>query len=206
MLVFSLSACGKKDKISSEDSKKAQYETLTAWLKSGKGVVCEIKTPEGEITVKSKGDKVRMDGMPWMDLESLGEDDITEGSSITDGDWMYMWSGQKGMKMNLKEMAEMSGDVEAESDDYSWEEWASDQDEMGVGYVCSESKISEDIFTPPSDVEFADWSEFMRGLQSLGESMSGGQEFPNIEGSQGMTQEELEAQLEKIMGEGGIDW
>lgn len=211
MLAFTFSACGKKDKITSEDSRKEQYENLTAWLKSGKGVICEIETPEGAIIVKSKGEKVRMDGMPWMNLEDLDAEDITKGSSITDGDWMYMWSGQKGMKMNLKELAEMAKNMgeDIQADDYSWEDWASEQDEIGVKYICSETKISDDVFTPPAEVEFADWSEFMRGLQSFSESFGGSfdeaQFLPSIEGSQGMTQEEIEAQLEKIMRESGIN-
>ncbi len=200
LLIVSLSACGKKDKILSEDSKKDQYNTLTDWLKSGKGVKCDVETAEGKITIKTKDGKVRMDGVPWMNMENLGEE-VSEGSSISDGDWMYMWSGQKGIKMNLKEMSEIGAedDNEFDEEDYSWEDWSADQDEMGTSYKCEESKISNDEFTPPADVEFTDWGEMIKGFQNLGNNL------PSVEGSQGMSQEELEAQLEKMMQDAGVN-
>lgn len=200
-LAFTFSACSKKNEISSDDSKKEQYSTLKDWLESGKGVQCEVETPKGKITVKTKNDKVRMDGVPWMDMENLGEGDVSSGSSISDGDWVYMWSGEKGMKMNLKEMSEMEVEDSDDFDegDYSWEDWAEDQDNMNTSYACQESKISDDIFIAPSGVEFTDWSEMMKGFMNMGQNMMDTDNLPNVEGSQSMTQEELEAQIEKMM-------
>lgn len=209
IFIIGLSGCGKKEKISSEDSKAVQYSTLSEWLKSGQGVECKVNSPDGEITVKTKDQKVRMDGIMYADINKMDENtEIEKGSSIATKEWIYIWSGDKGMKMNLEEMKklgeEMSGD-QFDEEDYSWENWAKEMQEQEVAYECKEKNISNNEFEVPEDIEFIDWTEMMKGFADFGSSLmdnsnstSSVPDIPNIEGTQDMNQEEIEALLEQM--------
>lgn len=203
ILTLGLSGCGKdnsnggaSDKASNQE--ESIYSNLSAWLGSGQGVECTVNSPEGNIVVKSKGGKVRMDGIMYFDMNSTSPEPQT-GSSITDGDWVYMWSGTSGMKMNVKDMEEMGEDMMEESnfeeDDYDWETWSDEMDDAGIAYQCEEKNISDDEFVVPADVDFKDLNAMMEGLQTIGQDV-----LDNLGDTQGMNQEDIEAQLEELMG------
>lgn len=213
---ISLAGCGKKNQTVVNEVKvnnKSQFTKLSDWLKSGKGVKCVVSSPTGEMIVKSEGKKVRIEGLTYSNPAmpaTTGEVEANTGTSLTDGEWVYIWSGKQGTKMNIQEMQNFQAETGTQDninpDDYSWEKWATDQEEAQVSYDCNNENFSNDIFTPPSDVEFSDMSKILQDMKSLSESMQNvgqpsagaGAGVPSFEGSQSMTQEELEAKLEEM--------
>jgi hypothetical protein len=214
-VALSLGGCFKKgESIDQNDSKKQQQPTLREWFESGKGVKCIIDTPEGEVEVSSKGDKVRIDGIAYADMSnpaSAGE--TQKGTTLTNGDWIYMWSGKNGTKMNIEEMNKISEDMgddeQIDPEDYSWESWVGDQEDDESIYECSEEKFSDAVFEAPSDVEFKDLGEMMKGLSELTGGLMGdageGDDVPGFKGSQAMSQEDIEQRLEEMMKNVGVE-
>jgi hypothetical protein len=167
--------------------------SLLGWLKRGKSVECTLTTDEGTITMKTKDGKVRIEGLPYM---FGGSDEATpnmDGVSLTTGDWVYMWSGDKGTKMNLADMQEtMSEEQKEKAEDYDWEKEAEGWESL-YQYDCQEKSLSDSLFEPPADVEFTDWTETMSQLQQIGQQL---QENTGEGGT--MNMEDIEAQLEKL--------
>ncbi len=214
-VALSLGGCFKKaGYINQDDSKAKQYSSLMSWLKSGKGVKCVVETPQGEIIISAKDDKTRIDGIAFADMTNPASAGETQpGVSLTDAEWIYMWGGKSGIKMNIDEMnktsEEMGSNDRIDPEDYSWESWVSDQEETGMNYNCHEEKLSDDIFQAPSDVEFRDLGEMMKGLGDLSngltDSFGGNGDVPSFEGSQAMSQEDIEQRLEEMMKDAGIE-
>jgi len=150
-----------------------ENNTLMGWLKKGKGVECVVSSLEGNITVKTKDNKVRVDGIPYAFGVAAGAEAVNNGASLTDGDWTYFWSGKEGMKMNNKEMEELSADLEQKknAEDNQWENMVGNWEKDDFNYDCSEKTMSDDIFTPPSDVEFTDLTEMMSGLSEISKDL-----------------------------------
>lgn len=194
VITFTLAGCGKKD--SSTNSEKAK--TLSEWMKDGKGVECTVQSPEGEVVVKTKDGKVRMDGIPYADMQTIGTStELQDGHAIFNGEMAYMWGEDSGMKFNVKEMEEWSKqynnqETDLETDEFTPEEWAKEMEADGVVYNCDDKKISDDEFKAPEDVEFIDMLEMMRGFESF---------LSNINNQPVMNQEDIEAELDKIMGQ-----
>lgn len=173
--------------------KVTEISSLSGWLKRGKSVECTLSTDEGTITMKTKDGKIRIEGIPYM----FGSGDVTtpdiSGVSLTAGDWVYMWSGNKGTKMNLKAMQEsMSEEQKEKAEDYDWEEMAEGW-EAQYQYECQEKRLSDNLFEPPADVEFIDWTETMSQLQQIGQQLQGG-----LDEGETMNMEDIEEQLEKM--------
>lgn len=213
-LSISLSGCFKKDK------KDEGFVKLSDWLSSGQGVKCEVDSSIGKTTVKSEGKKVRIEGMSYIDPSNQDfQAEGALGTVLNDGEWIYLWGGLKGTKINMEEMKQLQAEDPDQDlinlDDYSWEKWATDQDDMQASYNCINEKFSADTFVAPSNVEFTDMTAFLRDMKAMSDSfindidLSQGipefenqfqlEELPQPEGSQEMTQEELEVQLEKMM-------
>jgi len=150
-----------------------ENNTLMGWLKKGKGVECTVSSPEGNITVKTKDNKVRIDGIPYAFGAAAGAEAINNGVSLTDGDWTYFWSGKEGMKMNNKKMEELSADLEQKknAEDNQWENMVGNWEEDGFNYDCSNKTLLDNIFTPPSDVVFTDLTEMMSGLSEISKDL-----------------------------------
>ncbi|OGF26862.1 hypothetical protein A2303_06570 [Candidatus Falkowbacteria bacterium RIFOXYB2_FULL_47_14] len=163
-------------------------DTLTGWLKRGRSVECSLSSPEGEIKISAKNDKIRIDGITYAPMDAPNEP-VKNGVSLTDGDMTYMWGGGKGTKFSLKKMQELSGELDGIQEQRSWEDTASEWESAGLGYNCREADLSDGLFTPPADVVFQDLNEFMEGLanisKELEKAMGNGQfdmETPAIEG------------------------
>jgi len=203
---LSLSACGtKKEAVDNKridnNTKKVESvkkNSLMDWLKGGKTVECKIKTPEGEIVVKTKGQTSYMEGVPSF-TPGLGEgaEMNNNGVVLTVGDWTYMWDKitKKGTKMNIKEMEDLTGgaleEEEAVQGDFSemTEEWS----DMEYEYDCKEIKADDSIFKAPKDVQFEDMNEKMRSFKDQSkriqeQAASGGQ----------IDQEELEKMIQGL--------
>jgi len=169
-------------------------QSILSWLNKGKAVECEFGSEEGNVRIRTKDGKVRIDGIPY----AFGGEKATPGSSITNGDWMYMWSGKKGAKMNIKEMEEIGRkfDTEEESDyseeNPSWEEYVKGWDEKEVDYDCHETRFSDEVMVPPTDVEFTDLNQAMKGLEAMSENL-----LKMQEGGESMNFEDINEKLEE---------
>ncbi len=172
LISLALTGCGNKE--ASPQNKTAQK--LSDWIASGKGVVCSVDTPQGEVIVKAKGKKVRMDGIMYMDMTSSNASHgMQKGTSITNGDWFYMWGEKTGVKMNIKEMEQMGEDDKDDyniaEEDYSATAWAEAMEDAQVSYDCREENISDSEFQAPDNINFADLSEIFKNMQKFGQDM-----------------------------------
>jgi len=173
------------------------------WLTSGKGVECSISSPEGAVIVKAKNGKVRIEGMAFAMPNSESQAD--KGVYINDGEWIYMWNGSEGTKMNIESMKKISGE---EEDDYSWQDWANDWQEDKVGYDCKDKNLDDSLFQAPSNVNFKNLTEMMENLdemnKKLEESIDAGEILDMeeiMEQFEAMNQEDIENKLEEM----GVD-
>ena len=213
LIVFALgvSGCKKKNQtVVPENKGKVGLEvvennSLTGWLKRGKGVECTIEDPDGnKMVVQTKNNKVRMSGIPYINMGNLNEASEPEmnGVSITDGDWMYTWSGNEGVKMNLKKMEEMAGEFSDEEpeDQKTWEESITELEDENVDYNCKEKRLSDDLFVPPKNVNFMDYSTLMEDM------MNSSKQFQNQLQNQGeLDTDEMEAELERLKAQYGLE-
>ena len=178
-----------------KDSKELEVgesPSLLGWLKGKNSIECVLSAAEGSITVKSKDEKIRIDGIPYMFGDEVASPE--SGTSLTVGDWVYMWAGDKGTKFNLVSMQDLTeGDQGEEKEQVSWEDWAESMQEAEASYECKEKRFSDDIFTPPNDVEFIDWTEWMTGMQELSDEMEA-----SIEAGETMNMEDIEKKLEEL--------
>lgn len=173
--------------------------TLEGWLKKGKAVECELTTEQGTVKVMTKDGKVRIEGIPYMFGENMAEPK-NDGISLTDGDWMYMWSGTKGTKMNIKAMQETMTEEQKVKESYSWEDNVKNWENLGTKYDCAEKKLSDDLFQAPAEVAFNDMTKMMQDLQQIGQQMQ-----QKTDSGAPMNMEDIEAQLEQIQaGQGAI--
>jgi len=183
MFVFalSLSACGKKKTAetvpeTSGGLKVSDNLSLMDWLKRGKGVECTVSDPQGTVTVRAMEGKVRIDGMQLASM-SDGEN-LESGSSITTEDWMYMWSGKEGTKMDLKRLEELNQDLGGEDEMQedepdTWQDMVASWEESEINYQCQDVRLGNDVFTPPADVNFVDWTAMIEGFANFGQQMEG---------------------------------
>lgn len=175
-------------------------DSLLGWLKRGKDVDCLVTTAEGEdIIILAKGDKVRIDGTPGMFGPS------TDGSDwimVTTDEWMYMWSGNEGTKINLKAVESLAAETAAEeAERYSWEKAAAEWESSGAAVKCKEAKLSDNLFLPPANVQFTDMTAMLESMGQMRESLPDLPELPAGELGSGETAEdvELDIDLDELM-------
>ena len=77
-------------------------ESLLGLLQSTSGIKCSVTDTNGTYTVIAKGDKAKIDGISFASPQNPSQNGKT-GTMINDGTWAYIWSGQQGMKFNLKD-------------------------------------------------------------------------------------------------------
>jgi len=164
--------------------------TLTGWLKRKKTVECEVTTGSGVIKMMVKNDKVRIEGIPYAFGQSGSQ---PNGYSLTDEDWVYLWSGSEGTKFNLTEVqASLTEEQKNKTAAYSWEQsaivWESENK-----YDCQEKKLADSLFIPPTEINFVDMTETLETAQAAAEKARG-----NLAPGQNLNQEDIEEQMEKI--------
>lgn len=187
ILPFGMTGCFKKEV--QEEARQGQTEvqggikvnepnTIMGWLKSGKGMECEIMSPEGDkMIVLAKENKVKISGFPYFDMANPDPEETVAGHSLTIGDMMYMWGGKNGMKMDMKKMEEMAqelGEEASEEEPDTWEDMISDLDEQNADYDCREKRIFASDFEVPTDVVFQDLGGFMEGMADMSKQMQDG--------------------------------
>jgi hypothetical protein len=174
-----------------------ENKTLMGWLRRGKAVECTISAPEGQIVAQTKDFKVRIEGEDFYSGEG---EEAEKGVFINDGEYVYIWSGMEGMKINIKEMESMADDMSEEEETYSWTDTVDAWESAEYEYDCQEKNLSDELFIPPQEVNFIDFTDFTKGLGEMTESMESlGDDYQEgLDDMQNMTQEEIEAKLEEM--------
>jgi major membrane immunogen (membrane-anchored lipoprotein) len=140
--------------------------------KMGKNVKCTYKFDNEEAamegTVYVSGSKTRSDIK--IKISDGTENDST---TITDGEWMYMWStaAEQGTKMNIKDMEQMAEKYKTEGDA---EEDSNNQyknQTQDVDYKCRPWVVDNSKFNIPTNIEFIDMNEMMKGLLEMSERL-----------------------------------
>jgi len=206
---FGLSGCGKKKQASTQDQAKQKKDlvveednSLFGWLKRGKAVECTIKSPEGDMIVRTKDNKVRIDGVPYVSFENMEEEPSMDGAMLTIGDWTYMWDkkSKKGTKMNQKKMEALAGDSSEEIPEESkkdWQDSVKEWEKDGFKYDCKEIKMTDTEFKAPEDVEFTDYTEFFTGMAEMGKEMQ-----EKSDAGEQFNMEDLEEMAEQLKKQG----
>ena len=147
--------------------------SLRNWLTGSSGVECSVESPEGQVVIQSKGDKVLISGIAYTDMKT-GETS-SQGNSLTTVDWMYMWSGQDGMKMNLVKLDEINRQLSSSSEpeQKTWQEDVDEWQTDNTDYTCEEKNLPDSTFEPPADVNFTDLTSLMEGMTQLGQQLEG---------------------------------
>ena len=209
VLVFGLNGCLKKKPVAvlEEEQQKTVYSSLSSWLKSGKGIECKIDSLEGgDITVQVKDKMVRMVGFPYVDMNNPTVEPDMNGTMLTVGDWTYMWAGTSGTKFNTKRMQALAGELGEDQDTPSsqedWEGMIKGWEDSNVDYKCEEKRLSDGLFTAPSDVEFADLTEMMEGFAEMGKQMQ--EQYGNGDDGE-IDMEALKKQAEDLKKQYGIE-
>lgn len=194
---LSLSACGKKEQGNTDGGPmtKKQNEVqkdLMEWMRSGEAVECTVEVEGSSVVMISKGEKIRIEGTPYVSMNSIQDGDVenTNGVTLTVGDWIYMWDkvSKEGMKLNVKEVEELGSEEDDEEDrDYdTWEDQVENWENDGVLYDCEKAKLADELFAEPKDVEFTDLGEMMKGFSEMGEKLE-----KQIESGEGIDLENL---------------
>lgn len=180
LMAIAFVGCGKKEKKLQglETQERPSFvvkenNSLMGWLKRGKAVECEVESEEGAITMLTKGDSVRIEGVPYMSMNSSGEAPSAEnGVMLADKDWTYLWDKKtkQGTKMNNQKMAEISGEQESTSQE-SWEDMVEAWEAQKVKYSCQEVTARSDLFSEPEGINFTDLTEMMSGMAEIGKQM-----------------------------------
>ncbi len=171
---------GQEFKKMTKEGLKVKPTSLLDWLSGKKGVECVVNSPDGEIKVTAKEGKVRIDGIAFhfgADAQHVSE----KGTTLTVGDWMYMWSGQKGTKMNLKKIRELSTNenkAKQETEVESWKDTIKEWEAAGYTYHCRAVNPSNNLFQPPIDVNFVDFTAQLEQQQNMVDKFKNIQQQP----------------------------
>lgn len=93
-------------------------------------------------------------------------------STITDGEWMYMWTSesQQGTKMNLQEMKQTADEYKTDEGNGQTNQYRNQTQD--VDYKCRPWIVDNSKFDIPSDVNFIDMNEMMKGIIDMGKGMN----------------------------------
>jgi hypothetical protein len=164
--------------------------SLYGWLRRGIPVECDITSDSGTIKMMVKNDKVRTEGIPYAFGQNIHG---TDGVSLADGDWLYMWSGQQGTKLNIKQMqAGQTADQKAKAVNYSWQDSAKDW-QSKYQYNCQEKNLADDLFIAPAGVTFNDMTSTMLDAQKAAADL---QKKAGV--GKTLNAEDIQAQMEKL--------
>lgn len=176
------------DGVSAEGATGSLKGSLVDMLSGSAAMKCTVTDEEGTHTVLAKAGKVRVDGVgyaaPGVPSATDADEKDKKGTMIVTEEMFYMWSGKEGMKWNVKEMEEINKKMGGESgaaassdeslSNTDWTAWAKSMEASGAKYDCAPSVVTDADFTPPADVQFQDFGEFMKqfgaGMQAHTES------------------------------------
>lgn len=138
---------------STSEKINSQAETtgsIKGLLGAGKNVTCKITYPDnsGSGTIYVSGKKFSGDFTMTVDGKT------TQGNMLSDGEFMYSWTGTAGMKFKLDAVPSPSASASGQSQ-------GADLDKQ-VSMNCSNWNVDNSKFTPPADVKFTDFSQMMQ--------------------------------------------
>lgn len=107
------------------------------------------------------------------DERLYGDFQVTDGETydahiMHDGMTTYIWTSNmaQGIRFDIGEDESIFGDEETE-------DGVGIDDEEPIDFACDDWDVDEDLFVPPSDVEFTDFGAMMEGMMQ-GMGMTGG--------------------------------
>ena len=173
-----------------------EYQKVADAMASGKSVECVMtNTQEGTtFTYQVKGNMVRSFGQ-------LSPDSTSSGNMISDGTYLYMWpdDSAQGTKMKIPSETEVSEMAEQPDDvlpDLSNEEKQQELEDLGYSIKCDEKDLANDVFVPPTTIQFQDMSQMLESATQLQTEM----ESKASESTPELTQEQIEAMMKSFGG------
>ncbi len=184
---------------------------LVDLFKQGKGMKCLIGSEDGTIITYSNGDKARTEGV---NIGFSQESKREMAYMINDGEWIYTWSGKKGTKINMKKLEELEENMDNENliEDKNnigdFDEMVEEWEDGEVTYDCNEQKIDDELFVPPSDVDFQNMMEMISESMKVEDNSTKvnndsltNQEFKEKINNKNLSIEEAERLFKEYMGE-----
>jgi len=162
----------KEDKKQSEQREVSvipEKEKLSDWMQKTGEIQCFITSADGEITLKKRGNQVRMEGLPYAfsgetEIEFTNEEVITfssDGTALTSGGYVYIWRDAKGVRYENNELTKIDSERKQSGDFLflDWQEAVRRWESLNSNYECEIKDLDDGEFSPPSDIEFTDFSE-----------------------------------------------
>lgn len=153
-------------KTQEEQGLKGKY-SFKSLLSQNKSLSCTYKFTDEENKIETTG-KAYISGKKVLQQTKttnlVGDKKVVEGSVYTDGEYVYIWSPndkQSAMKMKIENKAEVDDGVKTDV--------AGAQENMEKEYDldCMPWKVDESIFALPTDINFKDFSEMIKGIPSM---------------------------------------
>jgi hypothetical protein len=173
ILILGLSGCGLGNKAAVQENRTGglsvkENDTLLGWLKRGKTVQCTVTSSGDKITVMVKNGKTRIEGIPFIPVESDRESALPEnGVSLFDGSTTYMWDKftLQGIKLNQKSLADLKAGTTTDTGEKTedWEKMAKDWESAGDVYECLEKELLDELFVAPANIQFQDLTAIPEG-------------------------------------------
>lgn len=175
-LAFSLvvfAGCGKKEEIKNEVNKTDKQTeekfggTFRDLMKKGDAIKCENKvTTEGfeqKNIIYISGEKMRMDA----ETKIVGQKEMVNHMISIDG-YSYTW-GEDGSGKGMKFKSENEDKVNQEDFEGMQDQSLKMDFDTAVDMNCDKWKEDKNMFIPPSNIIFDDFSEMMKEFQNYGE-------------------------------------
>jgi len=159
--------------VETNEEEEISDSSILDLAKLGKNAKCTYNSDEGgtimEGVVYVSGNKTRSD----MKI-TTAEGTKMDSSSITDSEWMYMWTSEtdQGTKMNLKEMEALASKYENEDGSVEESDYQYKDQTQKVDYKCRPWVVDNSKFDVPTNINFIDMNEMMKGLLEMSEKFN----------------------------------
>ena len=148
-------------------AQKPQGEKLSGSIEDlmakNKNMRCELMAKDGENVMSGttyiSGTKARSDYQMKM-----GEQTVTS-HMISDGTWMYSWTEEYPNQAVKMKIEDLESDELAEQEDV--QSAGIENYEQKFDYDCYNWAIDNSVFTPPSNVNFVDYTEMIKSFQNM---------------------------------------
>ena len=160
-----------------------EMKEMAQIMEKGGSAYCELIDKEGnklEYWLKDKKMKAKGQGFSQaqMQAEEQEQNQNQVGMMINDGSWLYTWSeGQtQGFKMKmpteaeLKEMEQEAKEMADKLPDFTDETTVQEYEDQGYRVNCQKRNVADSEFTPPSNIQFQDYSALMQDAQKMGQN------------------------------------
>jgi hypothetical protein len=138
---------------------------LSEWLGLGETVKCTVLPDTGAVDVWASAGQVKIAGIGFdpKNPEAVG-------NMLSDGTWVYTWTGNTGFKFNAQEAAN-APQGGAASNNGDWTQSVSEWESKNVDYVCEKREADPGIFAVPNDVTFSDLGALLEVASSTSDTL-----------------------------------